>query len=225
MRKKPLAENNYYHIYNRGTDKRKVFLDTRDYERFLLSMNLLNDEKDSIMLKWRDFKLYHISGTLQDFFQTLQTSDVWRKVPLVEICAYSLIPNHFHFILKQIARNGIARFMQKLGNSYTKYFNERQKRSGVLFQGKFKSSHIGRNHLLLRLSVYVNCNSEIHKIHPAKNYRWCSYPYYLGKEKSDICRKETIITQFRNVKDYQIYAGENIRDFQQNKLDEKLIFE
>ena len=136
---------------------------------------------------------------------------------------YKKLLAHFGSLERAWSAGREALLASDIGPSITETFLE--KRSGVLFQGKFKSSHIGRNHLLLRLSVYVNCNSEIHKIHPAKNYRWCSYPYYLGKEKSDICRKETIITQFRNVKDYQIYAGENIRDFQQNKLDEKLIFE
>jgi putative transposase len=222
MRKKPFVENEYYHIYNRGVDKRKVFLDTRDYERFLISMNLLNDKQDGLMLKWRDFKLYRPGASLQDF---LQTSDVRRKDPLVEIDAYCLIPNHIHFVLKQVSRNGIVKFMQKLGNSYTKYFNERQQRSGALFQGKFKSSHIGSNSMLLRLSIYVNCNSEIHKLNSAVNYRWCSYAYYLGKENSVVCKKKAVMSQFSNIKEYMAYAKDNVADFKQKKIDQELVIE
>lgn len=220
MRKYPLVENEYYHIFNRGVDKRTIFLGEKDFQRFVISMNLLNDEQDGLMIKWRDYQKNNPQrAILSDFL----TSDVRKRNPLVEIIAFSFLPNHYHYILRQIAEKGIERYMQKFGNSYTKYFNEKHQRSGALFQGKFKSTHIKSNAQLLRMSVYVNCNSEIHKIHSARNYRWCSFSEYLGESSEKLCSKRVILSHFKDKEDYRKYALENIRDFQESKEDEKSI--
>jgi len=219
MRKVALVDDNYYHIYNRGVDKREVFLDEGDYQRFIISMVLLNDEQDGLMLRWRDFRKTNKTGTLADF----QTLNVWKRKPIVEINAYSMLPNHFHYILKQISKKGVEKFMQKIGNSYTKYFNEKYQRVGSLFQGTFKSSHIKSNSQMLRMSVYVNCNSEIHGIAKAENYRWCGFPEYLGKRDSGLCDKKVVSSHFRNYNDLRNYAEENIQNFRQIKEDEKLL--
>lgn len=220
MRKNPLVENEYYHIYNRGVDKRKVFLDDKDFRRFLLAIDLLNDERDGLMSRWRDFQK---NNPGRADISNFPTSDVGKRRPLVEINAYSLLSNHYHCILKQVAEKGIERFMQKLGNSYTKYFNEKYDRNGVLFQGKFKSTHIESNAMLLRMSVYVNCNSEIHGVNFAKDYKWCSYLEYAGERAAKICNTKVIKSHFRSKKDYRDYASENIRDFRERKEDEKVM--
>jgi len=75
---------------------------------------------------------------------------------LVDVVCYCLNSNHYHMILKQKSNDGIKKFMHKLGTSYTMYFNKKLKRSGSLFQGKFKSIHIDSNEYLLYLSAYVN---------------------------------------------------------------------
>ena len=221
MRKVPFVENEYFHIYNRGVDKRDVFLEERDFRRFLLAMDLLNDKKDGLMSRWRDFRENHPKKTLKDFL----VNSVKERNHLVEIVAYCLNSNHYHFILKQTAdNNGIKIFMQRLGNSYTKYFNEKYKRDGVLFQGRFKSAHIEPNNFL-RMSVYVSCNSEIHGIHSAVNYKWGSFPEYLGKGNNQLCAKEVVLDLFRDFQDYREYAIENIADFRERKQDEKLCLE
>ena len=221
MRKIPFVENEYYHIYNRGVDKRDVFLNDRYFGRFLLAMDLLNDKKDGLMIRWRDYKENHPKDLVQNFL----TVSMKQRNPLVEIVAYCLNSNHYHFILKQASdNNGIKIFMQRLGNSYTKYFNKRNKRNGALFQGRFKSTHIEPNNFL-RMSVYVNCNSEIHGINFAINYKWCSFPEYLGKEKNQLCRKGVVLDQFKNSQEYLKYAVENIADFRERKQDEKLWIE
>jgi len=212
MRKKPLIENEYYHIYNRGVDKREIFHDESDYQRFLKCIQEFNCENP-------------IGSLYEKYLREKKTEMEIESPPIVEIIAYCLNPNHFHLILKQIGGKGIEKFMQKIGIGYTMYFNQKYDRSGSLFQGKFKSTHIGSTSQLLRLSVYVNCNSEIHKIHPAKNYHWCGFPEYIGKNKSGICKKEIITSQFRNNNDYHSYANENIIDFQREKEDQKLTLE
>jgi putative transposase len=212
MRKHPLVENEYYHIYNRGVDKRNIFTNDHDYKRFFKIMQEFNCEDP-------------IGSLYEKYLREKNAKMEIESPPIVEIVAYCLNPNHFHFILKQIGEKGIEKFMQKIGIGYSMYFNKKYSRSGSLFQGKFKSSHIESTGQLLRLSVYVNCNSEIHKIHSAKNYPWCSFSEYISKDTGGICKKEIITNQFRSEEDYNTYTSENIIDFQREKENEELILE
>ncbi len=86
------------------------------------------------------------------------------KTPIVDIIAYCLNPNHYHLLVKQELENGISKFMQKLAGGYTRYFNNKYKRSGSLFQGKYKAKEIKSTYGFIKLSVYVSCNAEIHGI-------------------------------------------------------------
>jgi len=220
MRKIQLANNEYYHIFNRGVEKRDIFTSEEDYKRFFLSLILMNDEKEGLMIQWRNFKMSHPNLSVDEFLR-LSLSE---KKELVNFVAYCLNANHFHFILQQKSDRGIEKLMHRIATGYTMYFNERNHRSGSLFQGSFKATHIEPNNFL-RMSVYVNCNSEIHGIHPAKSYKWCSFPEYLGKESNQLCKKEVILSQFKNSQEYLEYAVENIADFRERKQDEKLWLE
>lgn len=221
MRKIKFAKNEYYHIFNRGVDKRQIFMGDADFKRFLIAMDLLNDEQDGKLIAWRDFKRNHPNAELSDF---LKLNFRVRK-PLVETIAYCLNPNHYHFLIAQIAENGIGKFMHKLGTSYTKYFNEKNNRTGALFQGTFKSTHLKSNGLLIRMSAYINSNSEIHGIAKAESYSWCSFPEYLGKTKNDFCGKRVILDQFRGRSEYREFVHENKKDFIERKRNEKIYLE
>lgn len=216
MRKVPLENEEYYHIFNRGVDKREVFLDNADYWRFLFSLRLMNDKKNGTMIAWRDYKKANPNKTLEQFFLTL---NVRKRDSLVEIIAYCLNPNHYHIILKQIEDRGIEVFMQKVGNGYTKYFNKKNNRSGVLFQGRFKSSHIDANEYLLYLSAYVNCNSQVHKIAPAEKYFWSSFGEYVSEKRKHpvILEKEVVLGQFKNGLEYKNFAIKNTITMQERK--------
>jgi REP element-mobilizing transposase RayT len=220
MRKTEFVGNEFYHIYNRGVDKREIFSDEADYTRFWLYLNLLNDRRDGLMDKWKNYKRDAKHPTLIEF----QQRELSSRQTLVEIVSYCMNPNHYHFILKQCAKKGIEKFMHKIGTGYTNYFNQKKKRTGSLFQGRFKSSQIKPN-ALLYLSVYVNCNSEIHGVASARNYRWCSFPDYIGERKENLCNKEDILRQFRNHREYFEFAVENIKDQKQRKADEKILLE
>jgi putative transposase len=222
MRKIQFAEGQLYHIYNRGTDKRKIFLDDSDYQRFLLSMQLMNDEQSDLMSQWKDFKTANPNAGLDSFPRL----GLGKEKPLVKYICFSLLPNHYHLILKQIADRGIERFMHKIGVGYSMYFNKRYDRSGVLFQGKFKASQIKPNNLLY-LSAYVNCNAEIHGIARAETYRWSSFLEYVGKRKKGLCEngKKIILDDFKDGEDYKKFAKENVKHFQEKKQDEKMMLE
>jgi len=221
LRRDPLINDHFYHIYNRGVDKRDIFSDGADYKRFILSLWLMNYKQDGLMIKWRNYKKSHKDTTVEHFLDS--TLDDRKK--LVDIVAYCCNSNHFHFILKQMEDKGIEKFMQRLSTGYTMFFNKRYRRNGSLLQGKFRSSLLKSEGSLLRMAVYVSCNSEVHKICKAKNYSWCSFLHHLGERKDDFVSDKEFRGQFRNTKDLKEYAKENVEDFQRRKQDEDLVFE
>ncbi|MDR3558802.1 MAG: transposase, partial [Candidatus Pacebacteria bacterium] len=148
------------------------------------------------------------------------------RKPLVDIIAYCLNPNHYHFILKQNKDKGIEKFMQKLSTSHTMYFNKKYQRSGALFQGRYKSIHIDSNEYLLYLSCYVNANHFIHGYNSVEDWPYCSYPDYLGKRNGKLCGKEMILGQFDNdFSQYEKYLNDNALHFKEKKEMEKYILE
>jgi putative transposase len=219
MRKTQFENGVYYHLYNRGVDKRKVFLDKRDFERFLLSMNLLNDQNDGLMIAWRDYKENNPAAELSEFPLLKK-----KRKKLVEFICYCLNPNHYHLIVRQLVEKGIERFMHKLGTSHANYFNTKNKRTGSLFQGSFKAIHIKSNSKLFYLSAYVNMN---HLIHGFKNKEWkySSLLDYLGKRKGGLCNKKVIMENFKSCADYKKFLGENIAHMKEKKEDEKYLLE
>jgi putative transposase len=220
MRKVELANGEYYHIYNRGVDKREVFSCVADYERFLLSMNLLNDERDGLMQDWRDMRRVDPRVQLWDIPELNS-----RRNRAIEIVAYCINPNHYHFILKQIREGGIKTFMQKLSTSYTNYFNVKYKRSGSLFQGRYKSAHIDSNEYLLYLSVYVNKNNFIHGYNQNDNWPYSSLPDYLDRRNNNLVNKEVILGQFKNIDEYKDFINNNALYMREKKELEKYLIE
>ncbi|HLM83625.1 MAG TPA: transposase [Candidatus Bathyarchaeia archaeon] len=220
MRKHQLVENEFYHIYNRGTEKRKIFLDDADYFRFLLSMRLMNDEKDGLMFLWKNQHAKYPNGSIEEFLR----SNLKKRQPLVEFICYSLVSNHFHLMMCQLAERGIEKFMQRIGIGYAMYFNSRYRRNGSLFQGKFKSSLIKPENFLY-LSAYINCNAEIHGVAKSESWCWSSYSDYLEKTKYGLCNKKIVMSNFRGSRDYRNFAAENINSMKEKKADEKLILE
>lgn len=138
------APGEFYHIYNRGTEKRNVFASRADWNRFLALLYLANQNEPA------DLKLQ--GSTL------LEITEQRTGAPLVEIVAYCLMPNHFHLLLREIEEGGISKFMQKLTTGYTVYFNKKNDRSGSLFQGRFKATHVVDDRYLHYLISYIHLN-------------------------------------------------------------------
>ncbi|MFA6256698.1 MAG: transposase [Candidatus Paceibacterota bacterium] len=148
-RKQPLVTGEYYHIYNRGVDKRDIFRTKKDFDRFIESMREFNNIEGIVSLA------------------NLRKTEIELKPlsrPQVAVLAYCLNPNHFHFVLKQLADNGISKFMQKLQGGYTYYFNLKHSRSGSLFQGTFKSQIIKNENYFNKIIAYTNKNYKVHDI-------------------------------------------------------------
>ena len=214
MRKIQLINGEYYHIYNRGVDKREIFLDEKDYQKFLRSLKEFNNKS----YYEERVKVLEEKKELSSFLKKLKR--------IVNIVTYSLLPNHFHLIIKQSTDNGISNFMHKLGTSFTNYFNKKYNRSGSLFQGSYKLIHIKNNDYLLWLSGYVNGNSEIHKIANSATYRWSSLKNFLGKGQGEILKDTSIIlSQFKDLQDYKTFMAGVIQGSKNRKEMEKYLLE
>jgi len=210
-RKVNFVTGEFYHIYNRGVDKRTIFSDTYDMKRFFQSMEEFNVEKAI-------GSIYENSFIKKDpKSPPAQLGSESSK--LVNFVCYCLNPNHYHFILEQVSENGIEKFMHRLGTGYTKYFNNKHKRSGSLFQNIFKSSHVDSNEYLLHSSTYVNLNDRVHKID--EGLSWSSWNEYIGSSLSDFCKKDIILGQFNNRDEYKIFAESSLEDILRRKEAEK----
>lgn len=199
MRKVKFVNGEFYHIFNRGTDKRTIFTDKYDFERFLEGMNEFNSIKPIGSLYENSFR------------DQLRT----REPKLVNIIVYCLNPNHFHLILEQKRDGGLSNFLQKLGGGYANYFNAKHKRLGTLFQGRFKSKHIDSNTYLLHLSAYVNLNNKVHKI-KNQNFR-SSWDEYIEESKVNLCKSNIILDQFKNQEEYRAFSESSLLDILHRK--------
>jgi REP element-mobilizing transposase RayT len=184
----------YYHIFNRGVDKRIIFKDKGDLYYFFDAIQILN----SVGVISKNHR--------KKGFRKLEKEKSKESESLVEIIAYSLLPNHFHFILKEKVEGGISKFMQKLATSYSMYFNSKYERSGVLFQGKFKATEIQNLDIL---SVYVNMDYKHHDYDLKKDLIKSSVFEYLGEEQGEkICNQNTIkniVKSLGGEKEYKKY--------------------
>jgi REP element-mobilizing transposase RayT len=211
MRKEPLVNNEYYHIYNRGVDKRNIFLDKYDFLRFLQGMKEFNSV-DPIGSIYRN-AFNRRNKKLSD-----PTTKLLKEDPLVEIVCYCLNPNHYHIILKQVSDNGISSFMKKLGGGYSRYFNEKHGRVGSLFQGRFKAVYINSNEYLLYLSSYVNLNNKVHSLDISRTFSsWNKYTADCVKYPS-FCKKEIILSQFKTKKEYKNFARQSLKSILERRL-------
>ena len=143
IRKVKLVQGEYYHIYNRGNSKQKIFLDNEDYLRFMGLLYACNQKNN--------FKIFNLNKG-----QTLY--DIDRDVALVDIGAYCLMSNHFHLLVTQSENKNISNFMQKLSTAYSMYFNRKYGRTGGLFEGKFKSQHANTDSYLKYIFSYIHLN-------------------------------------------------------------------
>ena len=145
---------------------------------------------------------------------------------LVSFISYCLNPNHYHFILRQESDSGIAKFMHRLGLGYTKYFNEKNNRTGVLFQGKYKAIQVDTNEYLLYLSAYVNLNYKIHKLrNRVSKSSWYEYLQDNKKFRNSFCDKRIILSQFKNQNEYKQYAEKTVREIKKKRSEDKLFLE
>ncbi len=202
QRKTPLAESEYYHIYSRGVEKRKIFMSTKDYDRFVALLYIMNQEGQFIIGNF----LHDKHRSLKDIFSEK------REKTLVSILGYCLMPNHFHLILYEHTEGGISKFMGKLLTAYSMYFNTKYERSGPLFTHPFRSEHVSNESQYMYIFSYLHLNplsiiEKRWKEEGVKNkkeakgflekYEFSSYQDFLGNK-----RVESTILDFSLIPKY-----------------------
>lgn len=198
--REPCVTEEWYHCYNRGVDKRRVFESKADYERFMGLLYVSNGDKtEAISDRYRRDLKSILAGDPSD-----------RGEPLVEIATFSLMPTHIHLVMQQLCDGGIAKFMQKVFTGYTMHFNARRERTGALFAGTYKAKHIDDDRYLKWVIPYVLLN-------PAELFepKW-------KQGKCDITKIRTQLLDYpySNIKEFfnqdsstQKIAGVRIREY------------
>lgn len=198
QRSKPTT-NEIYHIYNRGVEKRVVFLDNADHQRFVDNLLEFNSPRPVDMR-----------------FPLSRKSDL-RDEKLVDIFAFCLMPNHFHLMVRQKVEDGVTEFMRKIGTGYTNYFNKKYQRVGSLFQGKYKIIRVGKEAYFTYLPHYIHLNpldlslpewrdNSVKDPEQARrfleHYKWSSYPDYMGKKNFPEVTQRGLILNYFESKDH-----------------------
>jgi len=213
IRSVPFLFGEYYHIYNRGVDKRTIFLGDHDYKRFQALLYLCNSTKT-----------LDIKGLLQGkALESVYAVD--RGDALVDIIIYCLMPNHFHILVREKTEGGVSKFMQRLSTAYSMYFNSKYERSGTLFEGKFKAKHIDNEAYFMWIFSYIHLNI-VKLIDPTwkengiqnielvadfvKSYKYSSYyDYFVGERiESVILNKEAAPEYIAQLDDIESLANQ-----------------
>lgn len=196
----PLVNGEVYHIFNRGVAEQPIFNDKRDYLRFMETWLYYRNISTPV----RYSRFISLPKDLRD--QIIKDL-LLKKDFAIDCLSYCLMPTHFHFLLKQIKDNGISEFMSLVSNSYSRYFNTRNDRSGPLLQGKFKAVRIITEEQYLHVSRYIHLNP--YTSHIVKDtQQLILYPYsslreYLELESRNYVEKENILSHFKNTDRYK----------------------
>jgi putative transposase len=219
MSRDKIIAGEIYHIYNRGTEKRSIFLDDSDYLRFIHDLFEFNDENPA-------FNIGHFfnKNRKRDEAEYIDVRRQYierrrgRKM-LVEILAFCLMPNHYHLLLKPKKDSGITEFIKKINGGYAKYFNNKYERTGTLFQGKYKSILVKKDAYFIHLPYYIHLNpldlkfpewrdGKIKNYKEAmkflENYRWSSFLDYIGKKNfPSVTQREFLLRFFGGAEQYK----------------------
>lgn len=177
--------NTFYHVYNRGVEKRKIFLDEQDYSVFLSYLKTYLEPKNeeelfkifaSPLSSWKEKDRADKELHLKNYFGKL------------ELACYALMPNHFHFLIRQITPS-LNFFMGSLGTRYGMYFNKKYKRDGSLFQDVYKAVTIESEEQLLHLSRYIHLNPKGKSV-PS------SLPDYFNERNTNWIKRGHILDYF-----------------------------
>lgn len=220
MLSKQFIPDEWYHLYNRGVDKRPTFESESNLERFVDGMRVFNTTEDScepISFRRRCERNYQATTRL------------------VKIQTFCLMPNHFHILSQEAQTNGTSSFMQRLGTGYTKYFNKQAQRSGCLFESAFKGKHVKSQAYLEHLTRYVHLNAlsliginwklegvtdKDRALNFLSSYRWSSFFYYYNDIPSPILDLSLLKGLFQSPDEYVEY----LFAYQPTECDEEVDF-
>lgn len=182
------APDSFYHVYVRGNNRQTIFIDCVDYQYFLGLLERYLSDKQFINKEGFVYPNYNHK---------------------IEINTYCLMPNHFHLLIYQLELPYLEKFMRSLMTSYSRYFNLRHKRTGVVFESRYKAVRIDQEKYLYHISRYIHLNP----------YRWAGYKYssikyYKNGNEPSWLKIDRILDQFDSRQDYIVFIEdyEDTRD-------------
>lgn len=229
QRKTELAVGEYYHIYSRGVEKRKIFDNHRDYLRFLVLLYLSNSHQE-----------IHLGDYVQRNLLLEDLFDEELSENLISVGSYCLMPNHFHLLVREKTENGISTFMRKLLTGYSMYYNKKNERTGPLFEGRFKAKHAGEDRYLEYLFSYIhlnpvklfdhdwrdNRNIDLEGVKKfLSDYPYSSYLFYCGQSRPEdkILDHKEFPEYFQNPHDFRSFidswlnfSSEELEEYESN---------
>lgn len=202
---KQYLENSYYHIYNRGVEKRNIFNDAQDYKVFL---SYIKDYLTPINKEQLRKELAR--GSYKERDKIIKRMAMNNYTKEIDLLAYCLLPNHFHLLVKQHIERGINNFIRSLATRYVMYFNKRNKRVGGLFQSRYKAVFVNTDEQLLYLTHYIHINPS--SLSPYKGPSLLEYPYsslgsYLGKWSTDWLKPKEVLAYFSSTNSQNSYEN------------------
>jgi len=203
QRKTILSTGEFYHIFNRALDNQPIFVNKRDCQRFI---DVLFFYQRNPQIRFSHFMNLPLKER-GDIFKQIN-----KNKKLVEISAFVLMPNHFHFLLQQKEENGVSLFLSRVTNSYTRYYNTKYKRKGDLFESVFKAVRVETEEQLIHLSRYIHINPVVSFVIDEKNlisYSFSSFSEYL-KGKSSLLDLKPVLNHFKNLQDYKKFVFDQI---------------
>jgi putative transposase len=207
---KTFVDHAYYHIYNRGVEKRDIFLDKQDYTAFLGCLKLYLTPPTPIDRRFtHTLQGSSLSDTKTIYAPSRQPNNHEHTIDLI---AYCLMPNHFHLMLRSIEKDSMTKFMRSLATRYSLYFNKKYDRVGRLFQGIYKAVMIEQENQFLWTTKYIHRNPlslTLYEDDPCKlvDYPYSSYKNYLGTIHQDWIHPENILSYFSNTNSKNSYKN------------------
>ncbi|MDP2631985.1 MAG: transposase [Candidatus Uhrbacteria bacterium] len=208
MQRVPLTTGEYYHITNRGVNRSEIFHNAFDFLRFYQSLFLFNDAK------------FSVTGDPVDKFVRLAVPEMYDfdQDPFVSVLAFIIMPNHFHLYVRQEMDNGIERFLHKISLGYAKYHNLKYKRTGPLYEGRYKAFHVDNEAHYIHVPRYIHLNGLDgtgiqwrdglvtdweDALRQLDNYRWSSHHVYMGrKQEIAVVDEDFVLELFSSPEEY-----------------------
>ena len=220
----PPVNGEIYHIVIRAVEGSKLFRDKQDYLQIIHNLFEFNDEKP-VSSKFRVLRCINKKMKLtRNEIVNFGSCEQEKREMLVQIFAFCLMPNHVHLLVRQIKDGGITKFMRKTGAGYANYYNQKYKRTGHLFQGRYRMVHVKNDKQLITVFVYIHTN-PIAIIYPGwkekgianfkkavdfiENYKWSSYSDYLeNRNFPSVTAREWLTRELGGVREARRFVND-----------------
>lgn len=206
-RKTIFSNNEYYHIFNRTVGRQTVFIEKRNIQK---ALEIIDFYRYPTYIS-----LSHFLNSSKEIRKNILETRRGKK-PLVELHAFSLMPNHHHFVLQQIKDNGISTFISNFQNSFAKFFNFKFKRHGTLFTNPFKAVRIETEEQFLHVTRYVHLNhvtAFLVDIEDLANEPRTSFGTYVGKCRYEFVETADVMEYFKKPEAYRSFVFDQV-DYQ-----------